>query len=285
MTPGQPRHNRPCAEWRDRLERFVDGELPADQADTIRQHLRQCSSCLAEVQALAALNQHLRAPSDDKAPAALWSTIASGLDAPSAGQSSGRSSSATARLSRRSLMAIAASGVAVATIGAYAVWPNPAPVITASVHDFITYRAKGWTVDHAAPDGRALSEWAQSRVTFAVPTLKERFGAFEIGGIRLCWLLNRRLLGLTYANGEDRAVLYMMEAQGLVVPHAETVLPDGVRASVHHMKGHGVAVWSESDLVFVLVAAEKDFTRILQGAAKRADSPYLPNGRPDRDTS
>lgn len=180
---------------------------------------------------------------------------------------------------------MAASGAAVVATGLVAVWPSSTPIVSAPLNDFITYRAKGWTLDHAAPDARALAAWAQARVSFAVPELKERLGPFEAGGIRLCWLLNRRLLGVTYAKGEDRAVLYLMEAQGLAVPAADAVLSDGTRASVQYMKGHGVAVWSRNDLVFVLVAAEKDFTRFLQGDNNRAERPRERPAGLFRDTS
>jgi hypothetical protein len=141
-------------------------------------------------------------------------------------------------------------------------------VVQASVEDFITYRAKGWTVDLAAHDGRTVAEWAQARVPFAVPAVRDRIGIFEVGGVRLCWLLERRLVGVTYATGEDRAVLYVMEAGGLSLPQPNRVLGGNRHVAVEQHKGHGVAVWTESDLVFVLVAAEAVFDRILESAAQ-----------------
>ncbi len=163
-------------------------------------------------------------------------------------------------------------------------WPRAANVVTAAVNDFMIYRARGWTVDHAAGDSRSVTRWAQARVSFAVPELQDRYGAFEVGGVRLCWLLNRRLLGFTYASGEDRAALYVMEAQGLALPTPDRKLPNGKSASVHRVKGHGVAVWTESDLVFILVAADGVFARVLR-VADRADA-LRSSLRPiDRDTS
>lgn len=96
-----------------------------------------------------------------------------------------------------------------------------------------------------------------------MPEPKTTLHGFDVGGIRLCWLLNRRLIGLTYARGNDRAVLYIMESHGLPLPEPDRALSTGVRAAVQHAKGHGVAVWSERDLVFVLVAAESAFGRFL----------------------
>jgi anti-sigma factor (TIGR02949 family) len=265
MTPDRSRQDQLCAEQHQLLEAFVDGELPQEQADAVRDHMRRCPGCLAEVRALTELNQRLLPSVNERAPAGLWETIATQLDA-AGGNNPRIGPPERARFSRRSLAALVAGAAAAAVTGTLIVWPGRATVASAAVNDFITYRAKGWTVDLAARDARALADWAQSRVSFAVPALQERFGGFEIGGIRLCWLLNRRLLGLTYSNGDDRAVVYIMESRDLAIPVADLALPSGRRASVHSVNGHGVAIWSENDLVFVLVAAEKDFSRMLPAA-------------------
>lgn len=268
-----PRQIEPCLDWRERLEAFVDGELPPAEAEAVRAHVRHCAACLAELEALAGLNQGLRALGSERAPPALWSSIAARLDVKQPAEklgAIGAAGSVPALPSRRAALVGAASLAVIAAAAGYRWLPSRSSVVTASVNDFITYRARGWTVDHAAADGRILAQWAQARVGFAVPELRERFGPFEIGGVRLCWLLNRRLLGVTYASGDDRAVLYIMEAQGLALPPADRTMASGARASVHRVTGHGVAVWTESDLVFVLVAAEKEFTRVLDVASQRS---------------
>lgn len=284
MTMGHPRQDQPCPDWRERLEAFVDGELPPEAAEAVRAHLCRCTACLGEARELAELSQGLRALSTSKAPAGLWEGVAARLAAPPSATAA-RTVNDRPQLSRRAMIAAAASLAVVATAGTYALLPSRTTIINASVNDFITYRARGWTVDHAASDARSLTEWAQARVTFAVPELRSRYGAFEVGGVRLCWLLNRRLLGLTYASGDDRAVVYIMDAQGLALPIADRELPNGTRASIHQVKGHGVAVWTESDLVFVLVAAEKDFARALELTGQRSEGLLHKAQRRDRDTS
>lgn len=283
MTFGHPRQDHPCPAWYARLEAFVDGELPREEADAVGAHLRRCPACLAEVQALAEMSQGLRAAASERAPAALWSRI----DAAIGTSHTGELQVGNGRwwMSRRTAITGAAGIACLAAAVAWRSLPGPTSVVTASVNDFITYRARGWTVDHAARDPRRLAEWAQARVTFAVPELKPQVGAFTVDGVRLCWLLERRLLGVTYASGEDRAVVYLMEARGLALPAADRTLPGGTRASVHHVKGHGVAVWTEKDLLFVLVAAGKDFPRVLQGGGQRADARERPARAAGNDTS
>ena len=278
MTTGRPPHDRSCAALRPRMEAFTDGELGLADANLVRAHLLHCHHCLAEVQSVTDINQALRALGTEPAPPDLWRRIATRLDEEQQAVSPALPSSGSgAHVPSRRVVIGGTASVVVAMMGsAYWLQLGNNSVVAASVNDFIVYRSRGWTVDHAAKDARSLTDWAQARVTFAVPSLREHFGAFEIGGVRLCWLLNRRLLGLTYASGEDRAVVYVMEAHGLSVPPADRTLSDGHRVAVQHVKGHGVAVWSESDLVFVLVAAERDFDRALVLAGHKAQGSLRP---------
>lgn len=275
MTTGHTQNHEPCPSWLTRLEPFVDGELPVGEAGAVRDHLRGCSACLAEAQVLADLNQTVRALKVGvHAPATLWPRIQAMSMRPSRTQAADAVHSvASVVVSRRSALAtVAGLVVAAAAAASYGMLQAGTSVVTASVNDFITYRARGWTVDHAARDAGSLAAWAQARVAFAVPDLREQFGVFEASGVRLCWLLNRRLLGVTYASGDDRAVVYVMETQGLPLPSADRILPNGARGSIHYAKGHGVAVWTQKDLVFVLVASEQDFARALPHAVERGDA-------------
>jgi len=46
-----------CEDWTEKLDAYVDGELPPDEARALQQHLRGCSTCAAE--ALAKVQQKL----------------------------------------------------------------------------------------------------------------------------------------------------------------------------------------------------------------------------------
>ena len=252
-------------DWRARVAAYVDGECDASAMGVIRDHLRGCAACRVEAQELAAINEALARLSAERAPRELWDHVAARMDAAPA--ESIPTPPSKGMVGRWIGSAAAGASVTLAALGV--LWLAIAPpksVVNASVQDFVVNRASGWTVDYSAQDVGALSRWAQDRVSFAVPDLKERLGAFEIGGVRLCWLLDRRLLGITYRSGESRALLYVMTANGLALPAADRRLASGALASIHHHQGHGVAVWREGGLVFVLVAAEKDFERALGDA-------------------
>ncbi|WP_028345762.1 anti-sigma factor family protein [Bradyrhizobium murdochi] len=256
-----PTDTTACDRLRIVIGAFVDGEADEVEASDVRTHLRTCASCRALAHDLSTINQFSSALSEERAPEHLWPGIAARLE-----QADATDPARRARPVWR-MAAIACAVLITTFVIVVSMLPNR-DVVQASVEDFITYRAKGWTVDLAARDGRTVTEWAQARVPFAVPPVTDRIGVFEVGGVRLCWLLERRLLGVTYETGDDRAVLYVMEAGGLSLPQPDRVIGGNRHVAVAQHKGHGVAVWTENDLVFVLVAAEPVFDRILELAAQ-----------------
>lgn len=257
----QPTDASVCDKLRIVIGAYVDGEADEVEASDVRMHLRTCASCRALAHDLSTINQLSSALVEERAPEHLWTRIAARLEQTDATEPARRS-----RTIWR--MAALACAVLIATFVIVVTMLPSRDVVRASVEDFITYRAKGWTVDLAAHDGRTVTEWAQARVRFAMPPVRDQIGVFAVGGVRLCWLLERRLIGVTYATGDDRAVLYVMEAGGLSLPQPDRVLGGNRHVAVAQHKGHGVAVWTENDLVFVLVAAEPVFDRILELAAQ-----------------
>jgi len=47
MSCGNP-HDTPCSEVLERIYWYLDGEMSADDCESIRQHLDECSPCLQE---------------------------------------------------------------------------------------------------------------------------------------------------------------------------------------------------------------------------------------------
>src|SRR5262249_24986002 len=53
-------HEHPCAEVRDRLEAYYDGELTIDERVAIQQHLGECVSCNLAATEIEELGEGLR---------------------------------------------------------------------------------------------------------------------------------------------------------------------------------------------------------------------------------
>jgi hypothetical protein len=65
----------------ERLSAFLDGDLPASELHTVRQHLEACASCAARAQELGAMARAARGLDLPEPPPTLWPAIAGALDA------------------------------------------------------------------------------------------------------------------------------------------------------------------------------------------------------------
>src|SRR5262245_2008498 len=65
-----------CVEIGEHVSACVDGELPADLAATVEQHLSQCSACRARAASLRALKHAVaRFPSREEPPGAVRARV------------------------------------------------------------------------------------------------------------------------------------------------------------------------------------------------------------------
>jgi hypothetical protein len=67
--------------WMDRLSEYVDGELGADEAQSLERHLCSCAECRDTVSQLRAVVGAAHSLTDREPPRDLWAGIAAGLDA------------------------------------------------------------------------------------------------------------------------------------------------------------------------------------------------------------
>jgi anti-sigma factor RsiW len=69
----------------ERLSAFVDGDLPAAELQSVRQHLEDCAACADRAAELGALARAARALDAPEPPPTLWPAIEGALDRPLAG--------------------------------------------------------------------------------------------------------------------------------------------------------------------------------------------------------
>jgi DNA-binding FrmR family transcriptional regulator len=67
--------------WMDRFSEYVDGELGADEAQSLERHLCSCAECRDTVSQLRAVVGAAHSLTDREPPRDLWAGIAAGLDA------------------------------------------------------------------------------------------------------------------------------------------------------------------------------------------------------------
>ena len=80
MSCGKP-HAIPCSEVLDRIYEYLDGELNRERAHVIKEHLEECSPCLAEFGLEEAVKSIVKRSCSDPAPADLRSKVMRRIEA------------------------------------------------------------------------------------------------------------------------------------------------------------------------------------------------------------
>lgn len=70
-----------CLAFKELLSKYIDGELPPDEAAAAAEHVSQCPDCAAELQALGGLSQLAKRLDRPAPPARVWRGIEAALDA------------------------------------------------------------------------------------------------------------------------------------------------------------------------------------------------------------
>lgn len=74
MSCGKP-HETPCSEVLDRVYEYLDGELDRERVHVIKDHLDECSPCLAEYGLEDAVKAIVKRSCSDPAPADLRNKV------------------------------------------------------------------------------------------------------------------------------------------------------------------------------------------------------------------
>lgn len=80
MSCGKP-HETPCSEVLDRVYEYLDGELDRKRVQVIKDHLEDCSPCLAEFGLEDAVKSIVKRSCSDPAPADLRSKVLQRIEA------------------------------------------------------------------------------------------------------------------------------------------------------------------------------------------------------------
>jgi len=113
-----------CREFTDRIDEFLDGRLGTVEAESLRMHLADCTSCTAELASIRELRDLATAlPRSLEPPRDLWPGIEARVS---------RTKEVRGRFGRRALLAAAAAVVVVSSVvTAYFIGRSQAIVLTA----------------------------------------------------------------------------------------------------------------------------------------------------------
>ena len=170
-----------CSEFRDLLEPYDDGELPATERAAIAEHLKGCRACSAALADLQALRNRIRTAGTFAMPAGLEARIQSAL---------GLESRRPRPFGWRGITALAASHAAVALLGgvlAYAMLVRSDARLT-TTRDIVAAHQRSLIADQlvhlASAETHTVKPWFTGKVPFAPEVLDLSAQGFPLLGGR-----------------------------------------------------------------------------------------------------
>ncbi len=241
-----------CDEVRDCLSEMIDEAIDPTEETALRQHLDNCSECVAykrELQELdARMREHLDHACDEEE---LWRRIQDRINRGGKARSSSHYEIASVdrrNTYRRAAAAIFLVGLFFGALGLLGREDERVSILTAATQDFEQFRTTGDVLDITAEHPDAVRLWMTARVDFDLPkTMAGPDGVALIGG-RLCAFLGRKLAFFAYQANSDDIALYVTWAEGLEAP-AENVF-----SAVSQDGGLTTVTWHRGDLAYVAVS-------------------------------
>lgn len=236
-----------CADCRDALNAYVDGELMPDEAQDIRDHLSTCGDCAAEHEVLMTVSRRLKAGLQrPRAPDILRARIRSAIAQPDA------FSEVTPRRERLALPALIAAAAIVAVLGSlasFAVGRRMAatpPVVEQVLASHIRSLMPGHLTDVASSDLHNVKPWFNGRVDLSPSVPRLDSAGFPLVGGRLDYVGGRPVAAVVYSRRQHLINVFSWPAADAHDARAVVSTEHGYH--LVHWSAAGVDYWAASDL-------------------------------------
>ena len=234
-----------CAECRERLDAYLDGELTPGESEMVRGHVEQCANCGREHAVLSATSRRLK---DGlmyyEAPDMLRARIVSALSRPA--KPADRVTSPWMRWSRLAaaavVIAFASSGVTVAVLHRGDATRAVAGDVLAS---HVRSLMPGHLTDVASNDQHNVKPWFNGRVDLSPPVPRLDSAGFPLLGGRLDYVASRQVAAVIYGRRQHIITVYSWASPG------DDESPSSLSTQGYHMmrwRSGQVESWVISDL-------------------------------------
>ncbi len=248
-----------CADWQDRLQGLIDGELDAAHAAEVEAHLATCADCSSAQRDALALRDVLRAENArTRAPDRLLTR----LDAAVSAATEPSRPRPAVRPRERAVWAFGGAGAALAASAVIAIFAIPAMQVAGLEHELVASHVRslqaGHLIDVATSDQHVVKPWFGGKVDFSPPVVDLADQGFPLVGGRLDYVGGRTVAAVVYRRGRHLINLFIW-------PDARAIGPDEAKpgdgyALLHWTRG-GMTFWAVSD---VNEADLKSFRRVLE---------------------
>ena len=219
------------------LNSYLDGELPADQAGSVREHIGSCPKCAAQLADLVVVRRALRPARGMFTPTAEFRRrIERQIQQP-------RRRQWTLRFVPATVLAAAAVLVVVALM----VYPRRPDDLAEIADMHVSTLASANPVDVVSTDRHTVKPWFQGRIPFSFNVPELAGSQFNLVGGRMVYFHQSPGAQLIVATGQHKiSVLIFQDSPGM---DRAFVLPAGVR----HRNAFNVETWESQGLRFFVI--------------------------------
>jgi len=198
-----------CETWQDKIDAFVDSELPPDEARGFDEHLRGCQACSSETLARQRLKAETRLAGQRFAPSAEFERRL-------------RRQLAPKRASMLIWLPALASAAAVVLVMAFlgVGWRDRAlqqQVVAQLVDQHVATLASNNPVDVVSTDSHTVKPWFSGKVPFSVDIPDLHGTQFELIGGRVTYFQQAPAAQLIFAVRKHRISVFIMRERGAVL--------------------------------------------------------------------
>jgi anti-sigma factor RsiW len=206
-----------CEEWRDRLDRYVDGELETAEATSVGLHLRSCSSCSNDVLGRVQLKRSVQTAGKRYEPSAEFRNRIAGMVATKPRQRL----SWGWRIIFAPVLAVLVISLAVGSyVGRQSAAKQRVYSELADLH--VSTLASSTPVDVLSSDRHTVKPWFQGKIpfTFDVPELQGT--QFSLIGGRVAYLAQAAGAHLIFQVRQHKISVFIFPERGEKIPSLPT---------------------------------------------------------------
>jgi anti-sigma factor RsiW len=226
-----------CEVWQDKLDAFVDLELPAAELRDFQSHLRGCAACSAEAVARQRLKSQTRLAGQRFLPSAEFEK-----------RTLGATPSKTAGWSW--LPALATLTVAIIMVAGFAMWKQRAggrEIVSQLVDQHVATMASVNPVDVVSNDSHNVKPWFQGKVPFSVEMPNIEGSQFTLVGGKVSYFQQNPAAQLVFAVRQHRISVFVMRETNETARLGED-------ASPNRRLGFNTQSWTEDGLRYFAIS-------------------------------
>jgi len=240
-----------CEGVRQYIDAYVDRELGAETATSVRDHLRECQDCRRRVGEWEALSHLIQGAPFYSAPDRLRARVSAQVR--------------RFRVVRSAFIWAAAAVVLLSVVAGIDLLRSTGTrddvIATEVVDSHVRSLLANHLLDVQSTDQHTVKPWFLGRLNFAPPVVDLAGVGFPLLGGRLDYLQGRPVAALIYQRQKHTINVFICPDDGRASPAAGSRTLRGF--GVHHWSRDGMSFWAVSDLSDVELS---DFVRAMQAS-------------------